>query len=141
MLERLRKLFVPDSISVSTEAPPKPESESKPKKPRSPKPAKSAKDLATENGEPYISIVSIDLDPENIGSGAFELDWNDKFISNLVRAGYQYRANEPEDVIVNRWFQEVCRNVVLEHFEQEQADPELRRVSRRDLGKGRTEIS
>jgi len=141
LLERLRKLFVPDSISVSTEAPPKPESESKPKKPRSPKPAKSAKDLATENGEPYISIVSIDLDPENIGSGAFELDWNDKFISNLVRAGYQYRANEPEDVIVNRWFQEVCRNVVLEHFEQEQADPELRRVSRRDLGKGRTEIS
>jgi hypothetical protein len=141
LLERLRKLFVPDSISVSTEVPPKPESESKPKKPRSPKPAKSAKDLATENGEPYISIVSVDLDPENIGSGAFELDWNDKFISNLVRSGYQYRANEPEDVIVDRWFQEVCRNVVLEHFEQEQADPELRRVSRRDLGKGRTEVS
>jgi len=102
---------------------------------------KTAKELATEQGEPYVAILSVELDPENIGSGAFELDWNDKFIANLVRAGYQYRANEPEDVIVDRWFQEVCRNVVLQHFEQEQADPELRRVSRRDLGKGRTEVS
>lgn len=113
----------------------------KTKQQRSKSTAKSAKELATERGEPYIAILNIDLDPENIGSGAFELDWNDKFIANLVRAGYQYRANEPEDVIVDRWFQEVCRNVVLQHFEQEQADPELRRVSRRDLGKGRTEVS
>ena len=44
-------------------------------------------------------------------------------------------------MIVDRWFQEICRNVVLETYEQEQADPDLRRVSRRNLGDGRTEIS
>ena len=74
---------------------------------------KSAKELATERGEPYVNVISVELDPENIGSGAFELDWNDKFLANLVRAGYQKQANEPEHVIVDRWFQDVCRNVVL----------------------------
>ena len=69
------------------------------------------------------------------------LDWNDKFIANLVRAGYQKQPNEPENVIVDRWFQDVCRNVVLETYEQEQADPDKRYSNRKDLGNGRTEIS
>ena len=114
-----------------------PAAEPKPKKPRN----RSAKDLATERGEPYIDIVSVEIDPDNIKSGSFELDWNDKFLANLVRAGYQHKANEPEHVIVDRWFQDICRNVVLETYEQAQADPDIRRATRRDLGKGRTEIS
>lgn len=114
----------------------------RPKKPKTEKqPIKSAKELATERGEPYINVVAVELDPENIGAGAFELDWNDKFLSNLVRAGYQKQPNEPEHVIVDRWFQDICRNVVLETYEQEQADPDFRRISRRNLGDGRTEIS
>lgn len=116
-------------------------SEPRPKKPRTPKLEKSAKELATERGEPYVNVVAVELDPDNIGAGAFELDWNDKFLANLVRAGFQKQANEPEHVIVDRWFQEICRNVVLETYEQEQADPDLRRVSRKNLGDGRTEIS
>jgi len=114
----------------------------RPKKPKTEKqPIKSAKELATERGEPYINVVAVELDPDNIGAGAFELDWNDKFLANLVRAGFQKQPNEPEHVIVDRWFQEICRNVVLETYEQEQADPDLRRVSKRNLGDGRTEIS
>jgi len=115
--------------------------EAKPKKTRSSKPTKTAKELADERGDPYISILSVELDPDNIGSGAFELDWNDKFLAQLVRAGYQLKPNEPENVIVDRWFQEICRNVVLETYEQEQADPEIRRVTRRNLGSGRSEVS
>lgn len=106
-----------------------------------PETAKSAKELATERGEPYISVVSVDLDPDNIGAGSFELDWNDKFLANLVRAGFQKQPNESDHIIVDRWFQEICRNVVLETYEQEQADPDLRRISKRNLGDGRTEIS
>lgn len=110
-------------------------------KPRQPKRTKTAKEIATEKDEPYISIVRVELDPDNVGSGSFELDWNDRFLAKLVRAGYQFKANEPENVIVDRWFQEICRNVIMEHYEQEQADPDLRRVSKRNLGDGRTEIS
>ena len=103
---------------------------------------KTARELATERGEPYVGIVSLDLDPNDINQGSFELEWNDKFITNLVRAGYQMKANEPEDVIVDRWFQNICRNVVLETWEQEQA---MRAsgiyVRTTDIGNGRSEVS
>lgn len=104
---------------------------------------KSDKDTATENGEPYVSIVNVDLDPDNIGNGAFELDWNDKFIANLVRAGYQTKPNEDEHVIVDRWFQDVCRNILAENFEQWEANQTsgIRKVETEDLGNGKTSVS
>lgn len=104
------------------------------------KKAKSPKDIATEKGEPWVEILSMELNPDDPGQGAFELDWNDKFVANLVRAGYQGKTDAD---IVDNWFQTVCRNVVLETYEQEQADPESRSRTnnRRDLGNGRTEVS
>lgn len=106
---------------------------------------KSPKDLATERGEPWVSVISVELDPDNIGNGAFELDWNDKFVTNLVRAGYQSKPGEEDSAIVDRWFQDVCRNVVMENFEQWEAnqpyDARPRVIDKRDLGDGRTEAS
>jgi hypothetical protein len=106
---------------------------------------KTDKEIANEKGEPYVAILRVELDPDNIGNGAFELDWNDKFVSNLVRAGYQLKANEEDATIVDRWFQEVCRNVAMENFEQWEAnqpyDSRPRVMDKRDLGGGRTEIS
>jgi len=105
-------------------------------------PAKSEKELATERGEPYVTILSMDVDPENIHAGAFELDWNEKFVANLIRAGYVGKTHED---IVDQWFQNVCRHVVMETWEQEQAmnpEPNSQRFTRsRDLGNGRTEVS
>jgi hypothetical protein len=105
----------------------------------------SAKELATQAGEPYVAILRVDLDPENINSGSFELDWNDKFVLNLVRAGYKQRPDDTDQTIVDRWFQTVCRNVALEVYEQQQADPsnreDVRVIRSRDIGGGRTEIS
>jgi hypothetical protein len=99
---------------------------------------KTPKELATERDEPYVEVLSMDIDKDNPGNGAFELDWNDKFLSNLIRAGYQGKTDQD---IVDNWFKAVCRNVIQENFEQEQADPEIRASNRRDLGDGRTEIS
>jgi hypothetical protein len=84
----------------------------------------------------------MDINPENLHEGAFELDWNDKFIANLVRAGYQMQPNEADDVIVDRWFQNVCRHVVMETWEQEEAIKNSGiYVKTRDLGDGRSEVS
>ena len=99
---------------------------------------KTPKELATDAGEPYVEVLSMDIDKDNPGNGAFELDWNDKFLSNLIRAGYQGKTDQD---IVDNWFKAVCRNVIQENFEQEQADPEIRASNRRDLGDGRTEVS
>ena len=104
---------------------------------------KSAKQLATEKGEPWVDIISMDIDPANLNQGAFELDWNDKFIANLVRAGYKMKETDSDSDLVDRWFQNVCRNVVLETWEQEQAqDPQRDRVVKtRNIGDGRSEVS
>ena len=102
---------------------------------------KSNKELATERGEPYVAILSMDIDPNNLHQGAFELDWNDKFIANLIRAGYQIKPDDSDADIVDRWFQNVCRHVVMETWEQEQAMNPQRPVQSRDLGGGRREVS
>jgi hypothetical protein len=100
----------------------------------------SAKTAATKKGEPYVSVVSVELDPDNVGNGAFELDWNDIFVAKLMKAGY---AGKDDAAIVDRWFQDICRNVIMENYEQWEANqaPENRIVQRRDLGDGRSEVS
>jgi hypothetical protein len=111
--------------------------------PRESKVKKTEKEIATEKGEPWVGILSMDIDPENMHQGAFELDWNDKFVANLVRAGYQGKPDDTDAEIVDRWFQNICRHVVMETWEQEQAmNPDANRVVQtRNIGGGRTEVS
>jgi hypothetical protein len=106
-------------------------------------PEKTAKQLATENNEPYVTIVTMDIDPDNLHQGAFELDWNEIFIARLVKAGYMMKATDRDSDIVDRWFQNVCRHVVMETWEQEQAirNSGAQYVQTRDIGGGRSEIS
>jgi hypothetical protein len=114
----------------------------KPQVKEAPKPKKkSEKDLATERGEPYVAMLSMEVDPDNLHQGSFELDWNEKFVANLVRAGYQMKPDDTDNDIVDRWFQAVCRNVVLETWEQEQAMNPNRVVKSRDIGDGLSEVS
>ena len=106
---------------------------------------KTAKELATEAGEPYISVVSVELDPDDVGNGAFELDWNEVFVARLVKAGFMQKKDDTDAEIVDRWFQSICRNILNENFEQwevnQPVDARPRRVDRNDLGNGRSEIS
>jgi len=143
MFDRLKKLF---------QKKPEPTVQEPVKKEPKPRTSKeevklTPKELATKNGEPYIHVVSMEIDSTNVNNGAFELDWNDKFILNLIRAGYKKKDEDTEDVIVDRWFQTVCRNIALEVYEQQQADPDMRGMSdmrnirTKDLGNGRTEVS
>jgi microsomal dipeptidase-like Zn-dependent dipeptidase len=116
----------------------KPVLEPAPKPKPSKETKKSAKDTANEAGEPYVAILGMDIDPENLHQGSFELDWNEKFVANLVRAGYQGKTDAD---IVDLWFQNVCRHVVLETYEQDQAMNPQRYTRSKDLGNGRREVS
>jgi hypothetical protein len=93
---------------------------------------------ATAAGEPWVNVLGIEVDPENPGAGAFELDWNDIFVARLIKSGYQGKTDAD---VVDNWFQDVCRHVVMETYQQEQADPVNRQPKRKDLGNGRAEIS
>ena len=136
MFEKLKNLFKKPEVK----------SESTPKKVKEKKvaPELTAKEKATAAGEPYVNILSMELDPNDVNNGAFELDWNEKFILNLIRAGYKQKDSDTDNVLVDRWFQTVCRNIALEVYEQQQADPtnrDLRVVRTKNLGDGRTEVS
>lgn len=94
----------------------------------------TAKELATANKEPYVNVISMDL--ENIHNGAFELDWNDYFIMRLRKEGY---AGDTEEDLIAQWFTVVCRNIALESYEQALAqETAAMRVEREDLGDGRS---
>jgi hypothetical protein len=122
-----------------------------PKKKSAPK--LSEKEKATRAGEPWVSILNVDINPDDINNGAFEMDWNDKFVLNLIKAGYKQAEDDTDEEIVDRWFQQVCRNIALEVYEQDQADPynrkdkdpitgaDMRVVTSTDLGDGRSEVS
>jgi hypothetical protein len=151
MLNKLKSIL---GVGGETPTPPKSttvESTTKSSKNRKPRVKKekdgalSPKDSATAAGEPYVAILRVEIDPENINAGSFELDWNDKFVVNLIKSGYKQREDDTDQTIVDRWFQTVCRNIALELYEQVEADPknreDLRRVNRRDLGGGRSEVS
>ena len=139
MFEKLKNLFKK----------PEPVKEKKPRKVKEKKvePELTAKEKATAAGEPYINIVRMVVDPNDINSGSVELDFNDKFVLNLIRAGYKMKDTDTDNDIVDRYWVSLCRSTVLETFEQEIADPnkrtpgDVRNVVTRDLGNGRTEVS
>ena len=140
MFDKLKGWFGPRANTNPVPTQPKPEPPPAPPKPKTAKaPEKSAKELATERGEPYVAVLSMDVDPENLHQGAFELDWNEKFVANLLRAGYQGKADSD---VVDQWFQNVCRHVVMETWEQEQAIKNSGiYVQSRNIGDGRSEVS
>lgn len=97
----------------------------------------SAKEQATLNKEPYISVTETHVNKDNIKNGFFELDWNEYFVLQLSESGY---SGETEESIVDQWFQDLCRNIGSE------AGVDMSRrgsgyVDMNNLGDNRTEIS
>jgi len=107
MFDKIKKAILGDPKSVAK----KTQQSKKQKK-------KTQKEIATEKNEPWVGVLGMEVDIETLEQGAFELDWNDQFVAKLIRAGYQGKTDAD---IVDRWFQSVCRNVVLESYEKEQA--------------------
>ena len=75
------------------------------------------KNMANFNGEEYIRVVGMELDEDKPGQGFFELDFNENFVEYLAKAGYD--GLEP-DQIVDNWFSDLCKNIVLSDLEDEE---------------------
>jgi len=73
----------------------------------------SEKDRATRKKEPWVGVLNTHVNQDNIRNGFFELDWNDHFVLQLKRDGYGVEG-DPEEEIVDRWFRELCANVVVD---------------------------
>ena len=143
MFDKLRGWFGKDAKVNPAPAAPRPPAPPPPTAKEPKKAAKSEKELATERGEPWIQVLRIDVDPDNLHQGAFELDWNEIFVARLIKAGYMMKREDTDAEIVDRWFQNICRHVVMETWEQEQAINKYSNqyVNTRDIGNGRSEVS
>jgi|TARA_Y100000310_G_scaffold303826_1_gene342478 hypothetical protein len=71
------------------------------------------KRVATANDEPYIKVLQVDFENGQPNIGSFELDWNEAFINVLGDAGYTGTTDES---VIDSWFNDVCRNILLENF-------------------------
>lgn len=70
------------------------------------------KEMATAKDESWVTIKNISPG-ENPGEGHMELDWNDKFVEELIAAGYE--GNDESDT-VNNWLSELCKNIAMEKY-------------------------
>ena len=66
----------------------------------------SPKERATANQEPWINVLDVKVNENDIRNGFFELDWNDYFILELKRNGYG-ADGDAEEEIVDRWFKDI----------------------------------
>ena len=73
----------------------------------------SPKERATRKKEPWVGVLNTHVNEENIRNGFFELDWNEHFIVKLKQEGYGAEG-DPDEEIVDRWFRELCANVVVD---------------------------
>ena len=72
---------------------------------------KDPKAYATKKKEPWVSVLDVKVNQENVRNGFFELDWNKYFIAQLIQAGYGVE-NDPEEEIVDRWFRDIVYNML-----------------------------
>ena len=96
------------------------------------------KDYHTRKKEPWVDVIDVKINEENVRNGFFELDWNKYFIAKLVEEGYGV-DNDPEEEIVDRWF----RDIVYGMLEQEGLDTDRGAgyINVVPIDKGKSEVS
>lgn len=68
---------------------------------------------ASINKTPWVDVVRLDINSEDVDQGALELDWNDEFISELRAKGYKGKT---EEEIVDQWLGTLCKYIAIEQF-------------------------
>ena len=96
------------------------------------------KAYATRKKEPWVNVIDVKVNEENVRNGFFELDWNEYFIAQLVEAGYGV-DNDPEEEIVDRWFRDIVYNMLEE--EGQDTNRGAGYINVVPIAKGRSEVS
>jgi hypothetical protein len=99
---------------------------------------KDPKAYATRRKEPWVNVIDVKVNEENVRNGFFELDWNEYFIAQLVQAGYGV-DNDPEEEIVDRWFRDIVYNMLEE--EGQDTNRGAGYINVVPIAKGKSEVS
>jgi len=71
---------------------------------------------ATIKKVPWVNVKKMDVNVDDPKQGYMELDWNDEFVAMLQNKGY---TGESDESVVNKWFNDVCRTVLLQEIEDQ----------------------
>ena len=96
------------------------------------------KEYATRRKEPWINVLDVKVNEDNVRNGFFELDWNKYFIQQLLQAGYGEEA-DPEEEVVDRWFRDIVYNMLAE--EGLDTDRGAGYINVVPIDKGKSEVS
>ena len=96
------------------------------------------KEYHTRKKEPWVNVIDVKVNEENVRNGFFELDWNKYFIAQLVESGYGV-DNDPEEEIVERWFRDIVHNMLGEEGQDTNRGSGLINVV--PIAKGKSEVS
>ena len=99
---------------------------------------KDPKEYATRRKEPWVNVLDVKINQENVRNGFFELDWNEYFIAQLIQAGYGV-DNDPEEEIVDRWFRDIVYNML--EAEGQDTNRGAGYINVVPLDKGKSEVS
>ena len=99
---------------------------------------KDPKAAATKRGEPWVNVLDMQVNEENIRNGFFELDWNDLFIKELIQNGYGTN-DDPQEEVVDRWFRDIVYNMLAD--EGMDTDRGAGYINVVPIDKGRSEVS
>ena len=96
------------------------------------------KEYATRKKEPWVNVLDMQVNGDNIRNGFFELDWNKFFIEELIQNGYG-EESDPEEEIVDRWF----RDIVYNMLQEEEVDSKVNTgyINVVPIDKGKSEVS
>ena len=99
---------------------------------------KDPKEYATRKKQPWISVLDVKVNEENVRNGFFEMDWNEYFIKDLKKAGYG-EDGDLDEQIVDLWF----RDIVYGMLEQEGLDTNRGAgyINVIPIDKGKSEVS
>ena len=96
------------------------------------------KEYATRKKEPWVNVLDIQVNGDNIRNGFFELDWNKYFIQELIQNGYG-EESDPEEEIVDRWFRDIVYNMLQEEAVDSKVNTGYINVV--PIDKGKSEVS
>ena len=99
---------------------------------------KDPKEYATRRKEPWINVLDVKVNEDNVRNGFFELDWNEYFIEQLIEAGYGTEQDAQEE-IVDRWFRDIVYNMLEE--EGMDTDRGAGYINVVPIDKGKSEVS
>lgn len=110
-------------------------SEPEPVPVKEPKKRMTPKEKATKKGEPWFTIVDVEINSENPLNGAFELDWNEPFVNMLRGHGL---VGETDEEIVDQWFQDLCRQIAMDTYDEDVVGSNVN-IQMRDIEGGKRE--